>query len=168
MNAVEMTVIGVSAAIIVVAVVVSMRGFGRATAPDGPSAHLEPTDTWLAGAHTVVSEGRRVVRQLAPEIDDTTSEPPIDALVSSDWVRQLDDLTRQLAELSASAPTQMDERVCRSAAIRSRALSSEIRAASEDADNASDPIDAHPHNLAGRHFELANALRDLELHVDLV
>ncbi len=170
MHPVDMTeaaLVAAAAALVVVAVVSSMRWFRRGGAPSGLRVVHAPAESWLAQARIVVAEGRCLARRLETVVEPATPAAPSGS-PATDPVGELDDLTHQLASLSASAPTEMDVRVCRSVAVRSCALSDALRERWDDVEVTSDQANENQRAIAGRHAELVIALRDLEQQVNLL
>jgi hypothetical protein len=119
----------------------------------------------LSEAGTVVRDGR----QLASELEAPVAAFELDPMVHvpSELEQRVEALTRALAELTTTAPTRMDVRVCRGLSIRTRALGDAISAVDDsDAQLGRAPMDRR--ELAGRHAAFVAALSDLEAHVDLI
>lgn len=116
------------------------------------------TDPWFQNARSTVDRGRAMVARLSDvSTTDTVSEVTLD---------DLDQLATRLAQLAATAPTTMDHRVCRNAAIRCRTLMGVLRPDGRGAASPS-PADVVP-PLRDHRAEFEAAIRDLADHVDLV
>jgi hypothetical protein len=156
--------------IVLAAVVGAALVIWNVVAHRGPTPAARPTvrdprDRWLAEASATAEAGRLLVQQIEPFIADGTAT---EALTAANLTTPLDDLTHHLAQLSVSAPTKMDERVCRSAAIRSQALDDALRARRGASSTDSDRLGTSRTELIDLQVECDVALRDLAQHVDLL
>ena len=156
----EMT-IGLVVAVAVVSVAVWSFSQRRRSALDARTSTLDASDPWFARASEVSRAGGRLVDEIEPIIQLDPNKPSLGS-VTNPTICRLDDFTHDLAELAASAPTKMDNRVCRSVAVQSHSLSEALSAlqASSDKPSLSD--------LSDRRDRLETALRDLEQHVRLL
>jgi hypothetical protein len=140
----------------------------RGSASSATTSTRAPADPWLAQAAELAQTGRQLLEQIEP-IVETNSGLRSGESATGLPTRQLDDFTRSLAELAATAPTSMDNRVCRSVAVQSRGLSDALRARSCGSDNASPNADrARVSDLHDRFSEFSLALTDLEQHIHLI
>lgn len=162
----------VIAAVVIAAAMIGAaiaRGFGRS-----PTAGVDRIDEqwiveqWIVEARSLIDEGHRLSEQVAGVVDDGAIRAG-PGPESADPSAGFDLLTSRLAELAATAPTVMDVRVCRSAAIRSRALSEVLRThLGRDPMRPSNVRRAIPPVVNDRRHEFDVAMHDLADHVELL
>lgn len=151
MNGTSLIIVGLVATTVFCVLIVWRIG----AKPNAGRVNRSGSDEWLTAAGTVVADARQVAAELA-EISSTDS-----ATLSADTTGELDRLTERLAELSASAPTAMDTRVCRSVAVRSKALSDALRSPQPPGQSA---FPLRPRQQA----QFETAVRDFSDHVELL
>jgi hypothetical protein len=140
----------------------------RASASSTTTSTRDRAHPWLGQAAELTRTGRQLVEQIESAVETNQS------LRSSESgaglpTRQLDDFTRNLAELAARAPTVMDNRVCRSVGVQSHGLSEALRAQSCGSDTVGPNVEhARLIDLRDRCSELDLALSDLEQHIRLL
>jgi hypothetical protein len=140
----------------------------RESASGATTSTRDLADPWLARAAELTRAGRQLIEQIEP-IVETDSGLRSNESVAGLPTRQLDDFTHHLAELAATAPTSMDNRVCRSVAVQSHSLSEALRARSCGSNTASPNAErARLSDLHNRFSEFNLALSDLEQHVHLI
>jgi hypothetical protein len=140
----------------------------RGSASSATDLTRDQVDPWLAHAAELTRAGHQLAEQIEPIVETNSgrrSSEPVAGLPT----RQLDDFTHNLAELAARAPTTMDNRVCRSVAVKSYGLSEALQASSCGSDNASPNAErARLTDLHDRFSEFSLALSDWEQHIHLI
>lgn len=137
---------------------------GRATSTASGTAMMHP---WLDRAGVAAQDGLSAVRDLDEvglRSPRTAANEPSFLGVSS----RLDGVTHRLAELVSTAPTTMDERVCRNAAVRTRVFADALRDQPADGAVATGGTVPRGAELADRRDECEHALTDLAQHVLLI
>ena len=107
----------------------------RESASSARTSTRDLADPWLTQAAELARAGHQLVEQIEPIVEIDSGRRSSESIAGFP-TRQLDDFTHNLAELAASAPTTMDNRVCRSVALQSHGLSEALRAGGCDSDSA--------------------------------
>lgn len=159
--------LGLLAAVAVVLVVVVVRSSSR-IAPSDPSTSR--TSPWFARAHDVLRDADRLSAKLH-------GEPGRLEVLDDDALRAISDeivgFCREVAALSATAPTTMDARVARSVGTHARMLADvhdrELRRREVFPDQ---PIGVHHRpdvdQVTDRLRQFEVAVEDLRTHVELL
>ena len=117
---------------------------------------------------TLTLTGQQLVEHIEPMIETESARRSTESVAGMP-TSQLDAFTHNLAELAVSAPTTMDNRVCRSAAVKSYGLSEALRGDSCGSDHASPNAErARLIDLQERLAEFRLALTDLAQHIHLL
>lgn len=145
--------------VVVAAAVVALAWRLGSSSPSG--VRDDVGDAWLAEVHELIPEGRRIVDR-ATQSQLADESVPLCA-TAEELSGALDGLTQRLAELGPRAPTSMDARVCRSLAVRARALGNAL-----DAVGTGHAGENPTSTLVLREKEFEVALSDLAEHVDLL
>jgi hypothetical protein len=140
----------------------------RGSASSATTSTRDLADPWLTRAAEMTRAGHQLVEQIEPIVGTGSGRESSESIAGLP-TRQLDDFTHNLAELAASAPTAMDNRVCRSVAVQSHGLSEALRSRGCGSDssipNAERERLSHLHD---RFSEFNLALSDLDRHIHLL
>jgi hypothetical protein len=140
----------------------------RRSASSATTSTRDLADPWLAQAAELTRAGHQLVEQIEPIVEPDSGRGSSESIAGLP-TRQLDDFTHNLAELAATAPTTMDNRVCRSVAVQSYGLSEALRAGAYGSDNAVPNAERERlSNLHDRFSEFNLALSDLDRHIHLL
>jgi hypothetical protein len=140
----------------------------RQSASTARTSTRDLADPWLTQAAELTRAGHQLVEQIEP-IVETGSDRESSESIAGFPTRQLDDFTHNLAELAASAPTTMDNRVCRSVAVQSHGLSEALR--TSGCGSGSSIRNAERERLSDLHDRFSEfnlALSDLDRHIHLL
>lgn len=138
------------------------KGRRRST---GPSSGLAPAEkeAWLRSARTAAADGRRIASSLSDVPDDVALGALTDAELDT-RIGELDLLGSQLTQVTCTAPTSMDVRVCRSVAVAATSLGDSFRS-ERDRRRGDGRVVAR---YALRCADFRDAVRDLSNHADLL
>jgi hypothetical protein len=140
----------------------------RESAPSTRTSTRDLTDPWLTHAAELTRAGHQLVEQIEPIVETGSGRESSESIAGFP-TRQLDDFTHNLAELAASAPTTMDNRVCRSVAVQSRGLSEALRSGGCGSDSSIPNAERERlSRLHDRFSEFNLALSDLDRHIHLL
>ena len=154
---------------VVVLVVLGVIGIVRSR-PDRSgtgSAALHPA--WMGEAQAVVARGHRLGDALGSAVAKGRLDTPDGA--GGEFAAQIDDLTHDLTALTTAAPSPMDGRLCRAAAVRSQALSDALApwvTADTSADVRRTGRSGGQQDVLDRLAEYVLALTDLDQHLRLI
>lgn len=141
---------------------------GRREATNTTQPTRDDADFWLARAAELTQTGHQLLDEIDPIVEADSASRSNDSL-SSLAAQHLDVFTHNLAELGASAPTTMDNRVCRGVAVKSHGLSEALRPRSRESDAPGPTADREAaSDLQDRFAEFSRALGDLAEHVHLL
>lgn len=125
--------------------------------------------SWMGDAQAVAARGRRLGDALASAVERDRLDRSDEA--GREFLRQLDDLTQDLTRLTTAAPSPMDERLCRAAAVRSRALRDTLGswvAADTSAGGGPAWRSGGGQEVLDRLAEFVLAVTDLDQHIRLI
>lgn len=141
---------------------------GRPAAPSTTQPARDDADFWLARAAELTQTGHQLLGEIDPIVEADSACRSNESL-SSLAAQHLDVFTHNLAELGASAPTSMDNRVCRGVAVKSLGLSEALRPRSCESDEPRPNADRKAaSDLQDRFAEFSLALGDLTEHIHLL
>ena len=134
-------------------------------------APIDTSEDWLDAARAALRDGDRLSTRVTASAERSPSDLPDSVL--ADTVSEIKDFNARIAALSATAPTAMDNRVCREVGVRAHALCDvyERQLRLREAPGAEDrPTPAGDTLQDGRRRldEFEVALHDLETHVELL
>lgn len=157
----------------IVAIGALAAGFALAAVNKHPDPREQPSasDDWLDRARALVRDGHELADVMADAVDRSPADLSDDAIFRV--VADIENLNDHIAAVSATAPTAMDNRVCRVLGVRARGLCAPYerelrvrevpgaeRRAQFDSDTTQQPVQ--------RLEEFEVALRDLHEHVELL
>jgi hypothetical protein len=155
-------------AVVGAAILLWSSNLRRGSASSATTSTRNLADPWLAQAAELTRAGRQLVEHIKP-IVETDSGLRSSESVAGLPTRQLDDFTHNIAELAATAPTAIDNRVCRTVGVQSHGLSEALRAHGCGSDTASPSAErARLNDLHDRFSEFNLALSDFEQHIHLI
>lgn len=155
-------------AVIGAAVILWSWNLRRGSASGATASTRDLAAPWLAQAAELARTGRQLVEHITPIVETDSGLRSTEAAAGLP-TRQLDDFTRNIAEMATTAPTTMDQRVCRSVGVQSHGLSEALRAHSCGSDTASPNAERELLSDLHDHFSEFNlALSDFEQHIHLI
>jgi len=149
--------------LLVAGIVGVLIGRRRLSADHGAGPALVERNAWLRSARAAAAEGRRV----AALFDEVPDERAVDELPDDqlgDRIAELDLFGSQMTQVTCTAPTSMDVRVCRSVAVAATSLGDSLRT-ERDVRRGDDCATAR---FATRRSGFRESVRDLTTHVDLL